>query len=73
VVASTPGLAETLQRHWRKAVRFYARFGVTEEMFRHGVASGSVRSGSADSVWRPNPLPDATEHAQVVLPLHDAV
>jgi hypothetical protein len=28
VVATTPGPAETLQRDWRKAARFYAIFGI---------------------------------------------
>ncbi len=37
VTATTPGLAETLARDWRKAAQFYARFGITERMFRHGV------------------------------------
>jgi len=37
VVSTTPGLAETLQRDRQMAARFYARFGVTEEHFRHGV------------------------------------
>ena len=32
VVASTPGLVEVLAGDWRKAARFYARFGVTERM-----------------------------------------
>ena len=36
VVASTPGLSETLAGDRRKAARFYARFGVTEAQFRHG-------------------------------------
>ena len=36
-VAKTPGLAETLASDWRRAARFYARFGVTEGMFRLGV------------------------------------
>jgi hypothetical protein len=39
-VATTPGLAETLARDWRKAARFYARFGIAEAMFRHGVPKG---------------------------------
>jgi hypothetical protein len=73
VVARTPGLACTLQRDWRRAARFYARFGISEEMLRHGVASGRVLSGPADSVWRPDPLREAKEHAQMVLPSHDAV
>ena len=37
VVASTPRLSETLAGDWRKAAAFYARFGVTETMFRLGV------------------------------------
>ena len=37
VVARTPGLAETLERDWRKAAWFCARFGISETMFRHGV------------------------------------
>ncbi len=37
VVATTPGLAETLARDWQKAARFYARFGISETQFRHGV------------------------------------
>jgi hypothetical protein len=37
VVATTPGLAETLSREWRKTARFYARFGITEEWFRSGI------------------------------------
>ncbi len=36
-VSTTPGLAETLAHDWRKAARFYARFGISEVMFRHGV------------------------------------
>lgn len=43
VVTSTPGLAETLASDWRMAARFYARFGVTEVMFRRGVP-GTVTS-----------------------------
>ena len=37
VVSTTPGLAEILASDWRKAARFYARFGVTEHGFRFGV------------------------------------
>ena len=36
-ISATPGSDEVLQRDWRKAVRFYARFGVTETALRHGV------------------------------------
>jgi len=38
IVSRIPGLAETLARDWQKAARFYARFRITEAMFRHGVA-----------------------------------
>jgi hypothetical protein len=41
LVAATPGLADVLQRDWRRASRFYARFGITEAMFRHGVEEAS--------------------------------
>jgi len=41
VVATTPGLAEVLARDWRKAARFYARFAITEEQFRHRVTPAS--------------------------------
>jgi hypothetical protein len=37
VLSTTPGLAETIVRDWRKAARFYARFGITEGEFRLGV------------------------------------
>lgn len=36
VVASTPGLAETLARDWRRAAMFYAKQGTSESEFRHG-------------------------------------
>lgn len=52
ILALAPGLEEVLATDWRKAARFYARFGVTEVMLRHGVqASGGVLSG---------PIEDAT-------------
>jgi hypothetical protein len=34
IVTATPGLAETLACDWVKAACFYARFGITERMFR---------------------------------------
>jgi hypothetical protein len=37
LVATTPGMAETLARDWRKAAWFYARYGITEGQFRHRV------------------------------------
>lgn len=39
IVASTPGLAEVLASDWRRAARFYARFGITEAELRYGVPS----------------------------------
>ncbi len=38
VVSSTPGLAQVLASDWRKAARFYARFGITESMCQAGVS-----------------------------------
>ena len=43
VVASTPGLTETLARDWKRAARFFVRYGITEGMFRLGVPSSSGR------------------------------
>jgi hypothetical protein len=51
VVATTPGLAETLRRDWRKAARFYARFGITEAMFRRGIPGFEIsETDSVDQV-----------------------
>ncbi|MGP8076427.1 MAG: hypothetical protein ACLP8Y_06835, partial [Thermoplasmata archaeon] len=55
-VATTPDLAETLARDWRKAARFYARFGITEAQFRSGVRPVSVEDAeslSEDERWNP--------------------
>jgi len=38
-ISSTPGAEEVLRRDWVKAARFYAKFGITEAQFRHGVPS----------------------------------
>jgi hypothetical protein len=48
-MAVTPGLREILDSDWRRAARFYARFGITEAMFRNGV--------SAQGLIAPNLLP----------------
>lgn len=40
LVSSTPGLAEILAGDWRKAARFYARFGTSEHSYRYGVPEG---------------------------------
>jgi hypothetical protein len=48
VVATTPGLAETLASDWKRAARFYVRCGVTESIFRYGVpAKNDERAHSA--------------------------
>jgi hypothetical protein len=61
VVATTPGLAERLACDRRKAARFYVRFGITEEAFRHGVPGTSL-TGADDLVERLRlPLECATE------------
>jgi hypothetical protein len=39
ILATTPGFSETLEADWRRAALFYARFGITEGMFRWGVSS----------------------------------
>jgi hypothetical protein len=36
VVSTVPGRAETLALDWRRAPRFYAKFGITEDRFRYG-------------------------------------
>ena len=66
----TPRLVETLASDWREAAMFYARFGITEEMFRHGVlASDAPGAGLADAIWHPmRAFTDAGEHTQGVLP-----
>jgi hypothetical protein len=43
-VSRTPGLAEILAIDWERAARFYARFGITEAMFRSGVPGEIVES-----------------------------
>ncbi len=51
LVATTPGLAETLARDWRRAALLYARFGITESQFRHGVpASGDTLDAAPRSL-----------------------
>jgi len=39
VVSTTPGLADKLAQDWQSAAQFYARFRVTEAMFRRGVTA----------------------------------
>ena len=47
VVATTPGLAETLKRDLTKAARFYASFGISEIRYRRGVECDSAPSITA--------------------------
>ena len=47
VVSKDPRVAEILSHDWRKAARFYARFGVTESTFQQGVPS-TRDSGACD-------------------------
>ena len=67
VVCRTPGLGETLESDWRKAARFYARFGNTQAQFIHGTptaesdvtspsGTGSVGRDTHDA--RDDPLPE---------------
>jgi hypothetical protein len=44
VASATPGLMEILTRDRRKAVQFYAQYGITEEIFRNGVPASPVSS-----------------------------
>jgi len=45
-ISNGPGTAEVLRQDWVKAAHFYARFGITETMFRTGVpASESAPEG----------------------------
>ena len=48
VVADTPSLAETLAGDWRKATRFCAKFGITEEALRHGSEPAPDRPSSIE-------------------------
>ncbi|NNN16801.1 MAG: hypothetical protein HKL79_00320, partial [Thermoplasmata archaeon] len=70
VIARTSGLAEVLARDWRRATRFYARYGVTERLVRHGVPAVAStdqdlaeRVGSS-SIW----MAEARARADAVFP-----
>ncbi len=43
-MTTTPGMAETLARDWRKAAWFYARFGITEARFRTGIPADAMEA-----------------------------
>ncbi len=45
VVSSASGLAKVLASDWRKAARFYARFGIIETQFRCGVPTDALSAG----------------------------
>ncbi len=55
VVASTPGLEDTLSSDWRKAARFCARFGIAEGMLRSRVPAEHRGTGADLTVgpWIP--------------------
>ena len=40
-ISAAPGAERVLRRDWIRTARFYAAFGITEGMFRHGVPSAS--------------------------------
>ena len=72
VVATTPGLANTLQRDWRKVARFYARFGITETLFRNGVPAGeaAVSEDLIDQVRAPSDrFAEVRVRAEAALPV----
>ncbi len=50
MVATTPGLAQTLARDWGKGARFFARWGITEAQFRWGVPPGSGARSDATEI-----------------------
>jgi hypothetical protein len=51
VAASTPGLDEILANDWQKAARFYARYGVTEATYRHGVRADAACDSSGPGLY----------------------
>ncbi|MGA8604801.1 MAG: hypothetical protein WB788_07060 [Thermoplasmata archaeon] len=51
LVATTPGLAETLQRDWQRAAWFYARFGITESQFIHGIPAAEAVLDGDPNEW----------------------
>lgn len=46
-LSAHPGAEEVLTRDWVKEARFYARFGITQAQFRHGVPADGVEAGPA--------------------------
>ena len=43
-VSVTPGAEGVLRQDWMKAAQFYARFGITEAQFLHGIPDSEDRS-----------------------------
>ena len=70
VIASTPGLVELLANSWQNAARFYARYGVTEELVRHGVPAVSAEGEDlAERVGSPvDWMAEMRERAEAELP-----
>ncbi len=58
-IATTPGMAEMLARDGLKAARFYARFGITEEMFRDGVFDTCPEDTDLETCGQYLPGPEA--------------
>ncbi len=48
-LSAHPGAEQVLARDWVKEARFYARFGITQAQFRHGVPADAVEAGP--SAW----------------------
>jgi hypothetical protein len=61
VVASSPGLAATLTSDLVRAAWFYARFGITEGIFRHGAPGGEADSTSDQPETLRTPIADREE------------
>ena len=73
VAASTPGLAETLAGNWRKAASFYARCGITEQMFRSGLPSDSLPTHYELSFdLRDIPVPHSIEQGPIPVTVRDS-
>ncbi len=48
-ISAPPGAEEILRRDWKKAARFYAKHGITEQQFRQGIPScTAVSEGEAE-------------------------
>jgi len=63
VVATTPGLAETLVSDWIKGAHFYARFGISERIFGHGVPNCTFGEEGTIDQLRTAPITDPSNSA----------